>query len=67
MEGVILMNTMFWGVFNWIVIGSLIIPSWKILKRLGFNPFLSLLAVVPFANVLLLFYVGFSKWPIESD
>lgn len=38
-------------------------PAGRICSRLGFSPWLGLLALVPVANVLLLFYVAFSRWP----
>jgi hypothetical protein len=44
----------------------LIIPYWQILKKAGFPPVLSLLIVVPLCNLLLLYYVAFTKWKIES-
>jgi hypothetical protein len=38
-----------------------VVPFWKILPRLGFSKWLSLLMPVPFVNAILLFYVAFSK------
>lgn len=38
-------------------------PASRICSRLGFSPWLGLLALVPVANVLLLFFVAFSRWP----
>lgn len=39
-----------------------IIPFWKIFEKAGFHPALRLLAVVPVANLVILYYLGFTKW-----
>jgi hypothetical protein len=41
-------------------------PVWVILKRIGLSPWLSLLAIVPGVNIVLLYYVAFALWPAES-
>lgn len=38
-------------------------PAGRICSRLGFSPWLGLIALVPVANVLLLLFVAFSRWP----
>lgn len=40
-----------------------IIPFWKICSKAGFPGALSLLMIVPIANIILLFYIAFSEWP----
>ena len=47
------------------VIGALItvIPFWKICAKAGFSGALSLLMLVPIANVILPFYLAFAQWP----
>ncbi len=53
--------------FNYLVVMVLvIIPIWKILQRIGLQPALSLLMLVPLVNLLLLYYVAFTKWPREA-
>lgn len=37
-------------------------PFWMIFKKAGFEPALSVLTMVPFVNVVLLYIVAFSKW-----
>ena len=46
-------------------IGALltVIPFWKICQKAGFPPALSLLMLVPIANVVLPFYIAFAQWP----
>lgn len=45
----------------------LIVPFWKIMERLGYSPYLSLLMVLPFLNLGLLYYMAFTDWPVERD
>lgn len=40
-----------------------VIPFWKICQKAGFPPPLSLLMLVPIANIILPFYIAFSPWP----
>ncbi len=44
-----------------------VIPFWKICQKAGFPPPLSLLMLVPIANVVLPFYIAFAEWPALSD
>ena len=46
-------------------IGALltVIPFWKICSKAGFPGALSLLLLVPIANIVLPFYVAFAQWP----
>ncbi|MDP9051397.1 MAG: hypothetical protein M3O31_11865 [Acidobacteriota bacterium] len=51
-----------------LVWGSVIIvPCWKILEKAGFTPLLSVLAVVPVMNLILLYVVAFSDWKRNGD
>ena len=38
-------------------------PAARICGRLGFSPWLGVLAVVPVANLLLLWFVALAEWP----
>jgi hypothetical protein len=40
----------------------IIIPTWFICKKAGFSPFLSLLIIVPFGGLVLLYVLAFSEW-----
>ena len=39
------------------------VPASRICQRLGFSPWLGLLAVIPIVNVLLLWFVAFARSP----
>ena len=60
------------GIFAMIMVfvlaGALltIIPFWKICDRVGLPGPLSLLMLVPLANIIFPFYVAFAKWPVEE-
>lgn len=47
------------------ILGTLltIIPFWKICSKAGFPGALSLLMLVPIANIVLPFYIAFADWP----
>jgi hypothetical protein len=38
-------------------------PASRICRRIGFSPVLGVLAVLPLANLLLLWYVALAEWP----
>jgi hypothetical protein len=38
-------------------------PYWRIFKKAGFSPALSLLMLVPIANIVMLFFLAFADWP----
>ncbi len=40
-----------------------VIALWKICSKAGFNGALSLLMLLPIANMVLLLYIAFAEWP----
>ncbi|GHA09120.1 hypothetical protein GCM10007082_07370 [Oceanisphaera arctica] len=40
-----------------------VVPFWFIFSKAGHSKWLSLLMVVPLVNVILLYFLAFSKWP----
>jgi hypothetical protein len=54
-------------VIRWIVILSLlqVVPFWRIFRRMGVPPFLSIMASVPLVNLIVLYYVAMTPWPVE--
>jgi hypothetical protein len=55
----------FFGVW---LIGAIIgiIPFWRICKRVGYSPWLSLLMAVPLVNVIFIYFLAFSDWPSQK-
>ena len=39
-----------------------VVPFWFICKKAGFNPWLSLLILIPGINIVFLYAIAFSKW-----
>jgi len=52
---------------RWFAILSLLqlVAFWKILGRMGFPPWLAIIASVPIVNLVLLYYVALNPWPSE--
>ena len=44
-----------------------VIPFWKICDKAGLPGPLSLLMLVPIANIILPFYIAFAQWPVLMD
>lgn len=48
-----------------IMVAVVLYPAGRILNRLGFSPFWSLLIFVPLVNVFSLWVLAFSDWPLR--
>jgi len=44
-----------------------VLPFWKICSRAGFPAALSLLMLVPIANIILPFYIAYANWPALQE
>lgn len=42
-----------------------IIPFWRLCTRVGHSPWLSLLLLIPIANLIFVYYLAFSEWPAQ--
>ncbi len=42
-----------------------VVPVWRICVKAGYSGWLSLLVLVPIANLLLLYFLAFAEWPVE--
>ena len=53
---------------RWVIILSLlqVVPFWRIFQRMGFPPWLAVLASLPLVNLIVLYYAAMSPWPRES-
>lgn len=49
-----------------VVVATVLYPIGRILGRLGFSPFWSLLVFVPFVNLIFLWVLAFSEWPLKN-
>ena len=46
-----------------ITLAVLVWPACRICRRVGFSPWLGVLIILPFANVVLLWFVALARWP----
>ena len=53
---------------RWFVILSLLqlVAFWKILGRMGFPPWLAIMASIPLVNLIILYYVAVVPWPRDT-
>lgn len=50
-----------------LVMGIIWVIAWaKIFIKVGYNPWLTILTVIPGINVLLILWLAYSKWPISE-
>ena len=57
-------DMMVFGPVHMLVFGLLlIIPFWQLFSKAGYSGWWSLLMVVPIANLVALYVLGFSNWP----
>jgi hypothetical protein len=47
-----------------IAVAIVVIPFWFICKKAGFSPWLSLLNIVPFGTLILLYVLAFADWTV---
>ena len=50
-----------------VLVAVMIIPYWKIYQRTGQSGALSLLQLIPVVNIIMLFVLAFSAWPLEDE
>ncbi len=53
--------------FSVIVFVSFAVALWKIVKKTGSSGIASILFYIPFVNVIYIFLLAYSKWPIEKE
>jgi len=52
----------------WLIVAAIaIVPFWRICKRIGYSPWLSLLTAIPLVNLIFIYYLAFSPWPSEKS
>jgi len=53
------------GILILVGLAVVILPCWFICKKAGFSPWLSLLNVVPFGQLILLYVLAFAEWKVQ--
>lgn len=54
----------FGPVMMFVMAAVIIVPFWFIFSKAGFSKWLSFLMLLPLVNLILLYYLAFSRWPI---
>ena len=49
------------------LLGVGVIPFWKIFSKAGYPGAMGLIMLVPFLNLIMLFYLGFAEWPVLRE
>jgi branched-subunit amino acid transport protein AzlD len=44
-----------------------ILPFWFILKKAGYSPWLSLINILPFGTLVLLYVLAFGEWRVDAE
>jgi hypothetical protein len=44
----------------------ILLPLWRICAKAGFSPWLGVLFFIPLVNLVLLYYLAFTKWPVQA-
>ena len=57
---------LFFGFFGLLISIVVLIPYWFIFKKAGFSPFLALLMFLPIINLVMLYFLAFSRWNVVS-
>lgn len=59
------------SIWYWLIliiyVAIIVVPFWRIFKKAGYTGALSLLALIPLVNIILLWVFAFSKWPVEKQ
>ena len=56
-----------WPLFTLAIIAVLVLmPISSILRRVGYSPWLALLWIVPFVNIIMLWVFAFGRWPRDN-
>lgn len=59
-----------WAIGHWLVFAAMaalvLYPTGRILQRLGFSPFWSVVAMIPLANLIGLWVLAMIDWPREG-
>ena len=60
----------YWSIWHWILFAVFAVlvlyPIGRILARIGFSPFWSVIALIPLANLVGLWIVALAAWPRDK-
>lgn len=69
MENYMVNNGMWFGHWLWMLVIAIlvVIPTWRICKRIGYPGWMGVLILIPLANLILLYFIAFSDWPANKS
>ena len=47
-----------------VTLAIFLVPFWFICKKAGFSPWLTLLNIIPFGNLVLIYVLAFAEWKV---
>lgn len=60
-----------YSLIHWLAFAAMVAvilyPIGRILARIGLSPFWSLVALIPFVNLVALWVLAFGRWPRDAD
>lgn len=61
-------NTMWAAHWLWMlgVAIAVVIPVWRICTRAGYPGWIALLILIPFINLIFLYFLAFASWPVDE-
>ncbi len=61
-------GTMWAGHWLWMLVIAIVvvIPAWRICQRTGNPGWMGLLILIPVVNLVLLYVIAFSDWPVDK-
>jgi hypothetical protein len=56
-----------WELSAIIIVAGFLVPWFFIYKKAGYSPAMGCLMFIPLVNIIMLFVLAFSQWPIERE
>ena len=54
-------------VFTVLALPFLVVPFWKFFSTAGYPGIMGIVMLIPLLNVVMLFFLGFSDWPVLRE
>jgi hypothetical protein len=63
------LNYFAWPELLFLLVGAIVIviPLWRVFSKAGYPGVLALGMILPLVNILLLYFLGFSDWPVLKE
>jgi hypothetical protein len=50
-----------------VLLGAVLVPAWKVFSKAGYPGLLSIAMLVPGLNLIALYFLAFSEWPVLKE